>query len=192
MGSASAKLSSLQKSRPIRIGIPGSLKWCNVSYLFSELHSIIDFCSSFKLSWKWSLFQEEKTESERSMYVWERERERERERFMIPTQFQVVVKYATTVSLDLLNHLCRQGSKADVGHTHLEDIQSAIQALDVILRHQTSMRYIHTCITFLCAVYNYLCCPSKLPAISPIYLSGQINLHVHVHTVVGAGVALEQ
>ena len=54
---------------------------------------------------------------------------------------KVVVKLAATVcSMDLLNQLCSRGSKALIPLPDVQDVQTAIQALDVILRHQTAMK----------------------------------------------------
>ena len=53
---------------------------------------------------------------------------------------KVVVKLAATVSMDLLNQLCSQGSKNLTPLPDVQDVQTAIQALDVILRHQTALR----------------------------------------------------
>ena len=55
---------------------------------------------------------------------------------------KVVVKLAATVRMDLLNQLCSQGSNALIPLPDVQDVQTAIQTLDVILRHQseTSMR----------------------------------------------------
>ena len=53
---------------------------------------------------------------------------------------KVVVKLAATVSMDLLNQLCSKRSKALIPLPDVQDVQTAIQALDVILRHQTAMK----------------------------------------------------
>ena len=53
---------------------------------------------------------------------------------------KVVVKLAPRVGMDLLNQLCNQGSKDLTPLPDVQDVQTAIQALDVILRHQTALR----------------------------------------------------
>ena len=53
---------------------------------------------------------------------------------------KVVVKLAARVGMDLLNQLCSRGSKDLTPLPDVQDVQTAIQALDVILRHQTAIR----------------------------------------------------
>ena len=53
---------------------------------------------------------------------------------------QVTVKHASVVDMGLLRQLYMKGGKSLASMPRFDEIQPSIQALDIVLRHRTSMK----------------------------------------------------